>query len=276
MAFTEKPPILTGDNTRDIARLRDFLFRWAGNLDKESNGAQTTSIAARPNTAQAVTPTGGNVKDEIDRIRKNAQELKALIIKTAKDAAAGDQALYGVVEESIGALSREMSYTYLARPEFGTYTETVTTQIRETAKSIVESYNYTELIEAANRAAANAGEALDQYMTSINGEIRRGFLTEPGTGDTIFGIAISSQLSFTGVTRTVEGETYYELTSGQTLGLYTSTGWQFWAGGVRIGWFSSLDGMLHVPKAVIEDTLQLSSDWRITSTGGFGLRYIGE
>ena len=72
-----------------------------------------------------------------------------------------------------------------------------------------------------------------------------------------------------------DGYTYYYLNAGQTFGLYTSTGWQFWIGGVRRGWFSSEDSMLHVSNIVVENRLQLGADWEITTEGGLGLRWIG-
>ena len=65
------------------------------------------------------------------------------------------------------------------------------------------------------------------------------------------------------------------LAPGQTLGLYTATGWQFWINGSKRGWFDSEDGMLHVANIVVEDKLQIGDGWLMTTTGGFGLRYTG-
>ena len=33
--------------------------------------------------------------------------------------------------------------------------------------------------------------------------------------------------------------------------------------------------MLHVSNIVVEDTLQMSANWQITTVNGCGLRYIG-
>ena len=59
------------------------------------------------------------------------------------------------------------------------------------------------------------------------------------------------------------------------ISVITSERCQLSVNGVKAGWFDSADGMLHVAKIVVEDTLQLSGDWLITTTGGFGIRYIG-
>lgn len=179
----------------------------------------------------------------------------------------------GVVETSVGELAYEMRTEYLAQSDFGSYAQQVTAQIEANARAITESYSYAELVSAA--AAAGVSESLEQYMTTVNGQIRRGYLTDPATGETVIGIAISQKLQFTGSTKTVDGETCYELDAAQTFGLYTSTGWQFWVGGQKIGWFDSADGMLHVVRMAAEQELKLGDGWLITGSGGFGIRYTG-
>ena len=72
-----------------------------------------------------------------------------------------------------------------------------------------------------------------------------------------------------------DGLKYYELAPGQTLGLYTATGWQFWVNGSKRGWFDSRDGRLHVISEVVEDGLQLGADWAVSTAGGFGIKYLG-
>lgn len=160
---------------------------------------------------------------------------------------------------------------YLAKSDFGSYSERINTQIEQTARGVVESYDYEELIEGAARTAREAERAL----TELGGQIRRGILEDPETGELHFGIAISEKLAFTGQTQQLEGKTYYRLAPGQTLGLYTSLGWQFWINGVKCGWFSSADSMLHVSNSIIENALRLGADWTISSQNGFGLRYTG-
>ena len=112
-------------------------------------------------------------------------------------------------------------------------------------------------------------------MTGLGGQIRRGIIEDPVTHEMHLGIAISETLSFTGQTQSVGGVTYYERTPGQTLGLYTARGWQFWINGVRRGWFSSEDSKLHISNLVVEEKLQLGADWQIGTGGGFGIRYTG-
>lgn len=222
--------------------------------------------ASAPETIQQIvrqTTTAGakEVADAaIKDARRRASDLKALIVKTANE-----------VYEYADRIVQELDSVYVAKSDFGEYTETIQTTIEQTARGTVESYGYTALIEGLR---GDLGE-LDTYVTTINGQIRRGLVIDPGTGEETLGIVISENLQFTGAEHSEGGLTYYELTPGQTFGMYTSKGWQFWINGVKAGWFDSADGMLHVAKIVVEDTLQLSGDWLITTTGGFGIRYIG-
>lgn len=207
---------------------------------------------------------------------KAAYNKAASAESAAAEARAGLDALdshLGAVENSVGELSHTMSLDYVARSDFGSYTEQIAAQIEANARAITESYQYAELVSAA--AAAGIRGELTQYMTAVDGQIRRGYITDPDTNDTVIGIAISQKLQFTGSTQTVDGETCYELDGAQTFGLYTSTGWQFWVGGRKIGWFSSADGKLHVRTLAVENGLELGAGWLLTVSGGFGLRYTG-
>jgi len=211
-----------------------------------------------------------NVEDYAWKRFADDSELQAII-------EAGDNAVMSYVD------SRTEVYNglYLAISEFGQYKENVETQIQTTAKGIVESYNYTEQIVSLQENI----DLLQNYQTAIQGEIRRGLINDPDNpGSYITGIAISQNLQFTGETQTGDdGYTYYELASGQTFGLYTSTGWQFWIDGMKKGWFSSQDGMLHVANVLVEQSLQFGDSWIVKA--GYGstryehileFKYIGD
>ena len=244
----EIPPQLQGSPEQQLIAMRDYLVRLAQSLEKV--GGSEVVIEA---TKAATKAANRNQEKTIEDIRARANALKALIIKTADE-----------ITEYTDSKVETFESLYVAKSDYGTYYNQIETQVEQTARNTVETYHYNEAIQA-----------LDTYMTELNGQIRRGVIEDPETHEVHLGIAISEQLSFTGQTQTEGGLTYYELAPGQTLGLYTSTGWQFWINGVRRGWFSSEDSMLHVSNIVVENRLQLGNDWEIVSTGGFGLRYIG-
>lgn len=248
--------MLRGSATDQTKQLRDYLVRMT----------QDIQAASSPETIQQIVKTAAASTDKqksdtaIADARKRAQALKSLIIKTADE-------VYSYVDRIV----TEMQSIYIAKSDFGEYTETIRRISEETAKETIDSYEYTSMIEALSSSV----DDLDTYVTMINGQIRRGIVTDPETGDEVLGITISEDLQFTGQTHDEGGLTYYYLAPGQTLGMYTSTGWQFWINGVKAGWFDSRDGKLHVANIIVENTLQIGDGWLITTDGGFGIRYIG-
>lgn len=244
----ELPPQLQGTAEQQLAALRDYLVRLARSLDRAESGS---AVAVADRAAGRAAAQAGELSAR--EIRSRAGALKALILKTADEITAYTDAK----AESFASL-------YVAKSDYGTYYSQIETLVEQTARDTVETYHYAESIQA-----------LDSYLTDLSGQIRRGVIEDPETHEVHLGIAISESLSFTGQTRTEGGLTYYQLSPGQTLGLYTASGWQFWINGVKRGWFSSEDSMLHVSNIVVENRLQLGSGWEITAAGGFGLRYIG-
>ena len=268
----ELPPVLSGDALQQIAALRDYLVRTA--RGSESETVETVAAHAGGIWKQAGRATGaaalpGGENQSPDALQREAR-LRALIVKSAEESRKRDH----VLQESIGDLGCEMRQSYLARSEFGEYQQEILLLIDATARQIVESYGLLEQIRAARAELGEMGEALAAYELEISGQIRRGFLEDPDTHQTVLGIAISQKLQFTGRELTDGGWNYYELSPGQTLGLYTSTGWQFWVNGRKVGWFDSTDGMLHTVSQMVEEEIRMG-DWRISAQGGFGLKTMG-
>ena len=245
----ELPPILTGSEQEQLRSLRDYLVRLCRTLEQSENAAQTS-----PAGAQTAVPAAGA------KSRETSENLRSLIAKTAH-----------TVERHVERLTRELHEDYLALSDFGSYQEQIETVIEATARGVVESYDFQAAIDAVAERCGGAESA----VTALRGQIRRGLITDPETGETAMGIAIAEELSFTGTTRTEGGLEYAELAPGQTLGLYTATGWQFWINGSKRGWFDSRDGMLHIANLAVENSLNLGASWVMTGTDGFGLRYGG-
>ena len=269
MAWNEKPPILTGQYSRDLTNLRDYLFRMAQSLT-EVESAAAVSISYTKDGKQILTPA------ESADIKRNAQELRSLIIKSAD--ALRQQITEGDAEVTAYTDSKEEQYDgkYLAVSAFGTFEENLNTRIATTARGVVESYNYAAAIDSVQDSIG----LLQGYYDQINGEIRRGMVLDPDTNTYVIGIVISQQVSFSGVVEHTDpnypgdGNEYYYVAPAQTFGIYTATGWQFWINGQKRGWFSSQDSMLHVSSIVVEQSLR-GGDWKITFANGFGIKYTG-
>jgi hypothetical protein len=259
----EYPPILTGSEQQQLLALRDYLVRLAKSMETAETAASGKDERAAAGTAHAKKAGAGDEEEKLAALRRNAANLRALIVKTAGEAE--------TLALELGAVRQDMESRYLARSDFGAYMEQVKTSFTAAARGVVESYDFASLIEAVNERA----DALDLFMTAIRGEIRRGLITDPETGEQVLGIAIAESLRFTGQTHSAGGLTYYELSPGQTLGLYTATGWQFWINGAKRGWFDSADGMLHVTRMRAVDSIDLGDSWQLRSAGGLGIKYTG-
>ena len=258
MAFTEKPPMLQGTEQEQLSAIRDYLFRLAKSLEdvsvSEANVAVTASVRA---DGTRVYQNGQTVAKTIEDVRKQANELRSLIIKSS------DQVI-AYADRKI----EQYDAVYGAASVFGNLLEEYSRQIEETAMGALETYGYASKIDGL----------YDDFYTKISGAIQRGFVEDPDNpGTYILGIAVSQNLQFTADTQQDgEGNTYYELGPNQTFGLYTSTGWQFWIDGYKVGWFSSLDGMLHVRQIVVEQSLQISDSWKlIPGTNEMEIKYVG-
>lgn len=263
----EYPPMLRGEAMEQLAQLRDYLVRRVRDEEQETLALVKAEAPGIVKEAAKRKAAGGvAAQDETDR----AARLRELIVKTARDSRERDDLL----TETLGEVSREMRQRYLAKSEFGEYQVEIAALIQATARQIVESYAFLEQITATRAELGQMGEKFAAYATQISGQIRRGFLENPESHQTVLGIAISQNLLFTGRELTDGGWTYFELSPGQTLGLYTSTGWQFWVNGRKVGWFDSADGMLHTVSQVVEEEIRIG-DWAMSAGNGFGVKYLG-
>lgn len=250
--MTEMPPILSGSEKQQLAALRDYLVRLSSSLD--------SAALAPTDERQSMVKTAKAAADSVsERSERKEAELRALIIKTAD-----------TVQRQVDTLSAALREEYLAISDFGEYTEQIDTLFTATARNVVESYDFYSRIDALTAA----GEEMERLISSLRGELRRGIIEDPDTGERALGIAISENLSFTGEIVTENGVEYYRLSPGQTLGIYTSSGWQFWINGAKRGWFDSRDGMLHVGGIAVESSMRIGADWLISCDGGFGIRYL--
>lgn len=262
----ELPPILQGDARQQLAQLRDYLVR----REQEREVRDSLLVPLEGGKPTAAARREKRQSSEGQTALEQAARQRALIVKSAEESRSRDN----VLSQSIGELSRELRQEYLARSEFGEYRQEISLLVEATARQIVESYGYLELILATRAELGQMGEQTAAYATELSGQIRRGFLEDPDTHLTQLGIAISQQLQFTGQELTDGGWVYYELAPGQTLGLYTSTGWQFWVNGRKVGWFDSGDGMLHTVRQVVEEELRLGG-WILEAGGGLGIKCFG-
>lgn len=134
-----------------------------------------------------------------------------------------------------------------------------------------------KLMEAVQNEQINA-------LKTLNGEIRLGIIQVPQGGglpaEDEIGIAIGQNLAFTDSVWNDDRTklTYYEIAPQQTYAFYTSTGWQFWINGNKIGWYDALNGgTLHITQAQVENNITFgdTTKWLMTDDQGWGIKYLG-
>lgn len=254
----DMPPVLHGSPQQQLTELRNYLVRLARQQQQETSSGTAQNGTTVKKVGGTQTDTAALLK-EIADLKQKAGVLRDLIVKTADE----------TYTEAVGASQSFMSEYYLAKSDYGAYEEAIYTYIEETARQIVESYNY--------EALASTVDNMSQYINLLNGEIRRGFIEVNGV--TTFGIVISSRNVFSADENTYtpsgESNVYYEIDTGECFGLYTATGWQFWKGNVKLGWFDTSDGQLHVNNIAVEENL-IQGAWRLTNNGtAWGIKYVG-
>ncbi len=245
----ELPPVLSGPPQQQIAALRDYLVRMAQSLQTVQDLTEKRTVSG---LSQAKTAAAADVA-------RQTASLKSLIVKTA-----------GVIRSSIEELETELHSSYVAESEFGEYREYAEGRFTQTASDITEAFN---------RSAQIRTDLLD-FRSSIQGEIRRGLIEDPETGEENIGIAISRKLYFetNGIPYVdTMGNIYPRLLPAQSFGLYTATGWQYWINGQKVGWFDSLDSSLHLRTVTVNESISIGDSWKIMQHpgGGFGVRYVG-
>ena len=259
------PPQLSGTPEQQIAAMRDWMFQRVKELDAVVNAGEDNVKVTKDGSGRTVITNGDEAA-----IRGMASDLKSLILKTANEVEA-------YADKKVESFSSE----YVARSEFGVFQQTVEATMETTAQGVAENY---DLIQSVT---SDVNTLFDSYE-EIRGQVVRGIVQDPEytpgselhPTEYVIGVAIAQDIQISGEAdpgdAPDDGHTYYYLNSGQTFGLYTSTGWQFWINGLKVGWYSSLDGVLHVASLKIEKTVQMG-DWILRQRGtNFGILYVGD
>lgn len=262
----EMPPILQGNERQQIAALRDYLVRMVRNNNAEA--VQQSVQKVDQTGVQPTTSSSSNSEISIEEAKKmmdKAEQLRQLILKNANDVT--------ILAGRTDGIDKECFELTSAVSNFGAFVESATKTITDTAKNVIENYNFSEIVTAI---VGDDIEDLAEFATVMNGQIRRGWINDPETNETLFGIVISQGVEFVAEDPTENGgHKYYHIKENQTFGFYTATGWQFWIGGQKRGWFDSVDSMLHVTNIVSQNSFKLSAGWEMTNSAGFGIRYVG-
>lgn len=171
MIKIELPPALSGSPDQQLAQMKSYLYRVAELLNNSLNNLSSDNF--QKDALQAMTAGGGISETEKQEIQGQYSSLKGIIQKTATE-----------VYQTIEQLETDLSGTYVARSEFGTYTEATNQQI--VANSTAIQQNFTYFSEITDGMVSQ--DEFSSYQTQVQAYIRSGLLDDSGTP--IYGVEI--------------------------------------------------------------------------------------
>lgn len=239
------PPTLQGSEAQQLVQLHRYLFRMNDMLS-QALASESVTIQGIVEQQQQTVST-----DKLSQELSNQyNQAKSFIIKTAD-----------IVRSEMEKIEATLRSDYIARSEWGTYEESIESQIEATATGIVQNYDYSGIIGNA------VGTDFKTFKTQLNGSIRSGIIDTSEDGTPIIGIAIAQDLKAT----EVDGKVHID--KNQNMATYTSDRVSFWQNGVVVAYISQ--STLVITNARLHGKLEFSDKWEISHTRGFTIKWIG-
>lgn len=245
------PPQFGGNIQEQMQQVQRYLFQLQRDLNValdsaggEDEGQSTAAVAKSA------------AKAESD---KAAQSLKALIIKTAH-----------TIQKEVDSWTELLEGSYVAKSEFGEYTQTVSNQITATATEVVQSYHYESLIAAAEDRISDLeteNSALKTYKTESEQYTKSGLLYYDDDDLPVYGYAVGEVLSRV----IVNGEE--TVRREDLLATFSAGRLNFWQGGNVVAYYAN--NKLYVMDGEFLSSLQIGN-WRISGGDRLDIDWAGD
>jgi len=252
---TFEPPRLTGSEAQQLVQLKSYLFQLSDKLNTALSNLDENNFAANSTARTVVSGSLGG--EAAETVNQAAATLKALIIKTAND-----------VRAEIDVITTTLEGSYVAASEFGTYQETIAAQLTAMPDYVMQEIDYNATITSIN---ASLG-VLEAYQVETSGRIKAGIVYYDGATP-IVGIAIGQELATTGSTEEVGGNTYDVIDKKEFSVVLTARKLAFYQGEAEVAYLSN--SKLYITNATITGKLALGTDWEISSTDGYTIKWTG-
>ena len=229
----DNPPVLTGKPEDQLRQLYNHLFRMSDQLNYA-----LMNISIEQMNPETKTVVQAGVQAEAQN-QQDRETLKSLIIKTAE-----------IVRSEMDEIRTTLQSRYEAISEqFGTYQQTIDTQIAATAAGILQDYHIEERIQGVETDT-------QEFINGINAYIYSGILDANNT----VGIAI-------GYNVTNEDGT---LNQANKMATFTAEKLSFWLNDVEAAWFSN--SVFHIKRGEVEEEMRMGRYiWKTFTSGAMGL-----
>lgn len=245
------PPRLTGDTADQLRQITSYLYQLQRDLNVALDSVDSVVKEAAVETAATAAE---------QTVSATAKSLKSLIIKTAN-----------FVKQEMDSWTQLLEGNYLAISDFGTYREEVSQEITTTATEIVNAFNYTSLIAAAQSRISELeaeNNTLKTYKVETEQYTKSGLLYYDDLNVPIYGYAVGEVLTRV----TVNGEE--TVRREDLLSTWSAGRLNFWQGGQIIAYYAN--NKLYVTRGEFLESIQIG-DWMFATNGGnLDIDYAGE
>lgn len=257
----ETPPTFFEADPATLARrVHSYLYQVSEKLnealvlvDKEINDTQLT-LKEQMSAASTVLAQKAKVISQ-NTVLHEAESLRSLIVGNAE-----------LIESTREEILRTLASSYVARSEFGTYTENAQAQFTATAESLIQEYNRSETITGLQSDA----EAAKTFQRDYEGYIKTGFLFRDGYGNPVYGIAVGENL--TRVTQIYDGHEEVVLLRTGFQSVFTASKLSFYQDDKEVAWLSN--NQLYISQAVVLETFQIGALLATVDANGIALTWV--
>ena len=250
MKAYETPPILRGSVTEQLQLLRSYLYRLSMALTESETQKAKEEAPKEQRLMKAAEDSGKNAA------ALNSAALKTLILKTAD-----------TVEQQIEEIGTTLGESYVAKSEFGTFSEEMNTRYTLTAADMTALYDICSTLQSG---ISGVDGQVQDYIGRMQGFLRAGVVEYDGVTP-VLGIAIGQNITATG-TETVNGQEV-DVIRTANLTTWTPEKMTFYQNGTAVAYLSN--EKLYVTGAHIKGQLELGGKWDIRHQNGLVIKWTG-
>lgn len=241
----ESPPQLNGNEQQQLRTMYSYLYQMAEQLNNALNNITEDNFAPTASQALKAVTTGEAQKQNA----KQADTLKALIIKTAD-----------IVHAEMDELEAVLKSDYVAHSDFGAYQESITSAIKANALGVVQSYDYSSVLQPVNDKMVD----FENHRLESESYIRTGILYYDNNGLPVTGVAVGENLAKV----IVDGKE--TISRAGLMSTFTAGRLSFWQNGVEVAYMTK--EKLYIAHAELTDDLVVGNYViKRFPGGGFGI-----
>lgn len=254
MAYNFEPlRTLTGTEKDKLDQVYRHLYKFSGELTRALNALDANQVQVSQGVAEAqraAVAAGGG--DDTTPPSQAYQNMRALIIKTAD-----------TVRAEMDVITETLKKDYVAVSEFGAFQEELINTITTTAEGVVMGFDYESRLDAVDDSMAG----FESYKVETEQYIKIGVVHYNEDGSPEAGVVVGKNLS-----RIIVDDNEI-VTSPEMYACFTSERLSFWKNGVEQAYFSN--ETLYVTDINVTNSINLSDKWKIDTTNGFSIKWVG-